>query len=328
MIDSPSAPSGFSVSDGDHLGGRQTLLVELSQQPVLAEGEVVGKLLDDVRHVHGLDQAHDVTMKTEDAVHVREVPVGEALRERKARDRGVERGIGDLQSHRHQSGPPCRRNSSRSVASRGPMTRRGSRSCHARSSRSRRLRASPLVVDRDTDVARVGTPSDRPARSSLRERLCAARHRHPSTRADPRPSADQRLALPAVRGVVAPRRTRRVHARWRPVDPAALAGGSRRPACSRTRSTARGICSTTLQRMEVVVAFAVVPLATAWAALATLNVRRATARRCNPVIAALSIPAAVAGVWAIGARNRGARRRLGDARSADCSSRPSSSPSR
>ena len=57
----------------------------------------------------------------------------------------------------------------------------------------------------------------------------------------------------------------------------------------------------TLRRMETVVAYAVVPLATAWAALATLNVRRATARRCNPVIAALSIPAAVAGVWAIGA---------------------------
>jgi hypothetical protein len=57
----------------------------------------------------------------------------------------------------------------------------------------------------------------------------------------------------------------------------------------------------TLRRVEVIVAFAVVPLATAWAALATLNVRRATARHCNPVIAALSIPAAVAGVWALGA---------------------------
>ena len=56
-----------------------------------------------------------------------------------------------------------------------------------------------------------------------------------------------------------------------------------------------------LRRMERVVAYAVVPLATAWAALATINVRRATARRSNPVIAALSIPAAVAGVWAIGA---------------------------
>ena len=56
-----------------------------------------------------------------------------------------------------------------------------------------------------------------------------------------------------------------------------------------------------LRRMETVVAYAVVPLATAWAFLATLNVRRATARRCNPFIAALSIPAAVAGVWAIGA---------------------------
>ena len=67
-----------------------------------------------------------------------------------------------------------------------------------------------------------------------------------------------------------------------------------------------------LRRIESIVAYAVVPLATAWAVLATLNVRRATARRCNPVIAALSIPAAVAGVWAIGAASRGARRRLGD----------------
>jgi hypothetical protein len=57
----------------------------------------------------------------------------------------------------------------------------------------------------------------------------------------------------------------------------------------------------TLRRVELIVALAVVPLATAWAGLATLNVRRATARRCNPFIAALSIPAAVAGVWAIGA---------------------------
>ncbi|MGH9132394.1 MAG: hypothetical protein ACRDZZ_00550 [Ilumatobacteraceae bacterium] len=56
-----------------------------------------------------------------------------------------------------------------------------------------------------------------------------------------------------------------------------------------------------LRRIELIVAVAVVPLAAAWAALATLNVRRATARRCNPVIAALSIPAAAGGVWAIGA---------------------------
>ncbi|HEX4980760.1 MAG TPA: hypothetical protein VFV63_03640 [Ilumatobacteraceae bacterium] len=56
-----------------------------------------------------------------------------------------------------------------------------------------------------------------------------------------------------------------------------------------------------LRRIELIVAYAVVPLATVWAAVATLNVRRATARRRNPVIAALSIPAAVAGVWAIGA---------------------------
>lgn len=56
-----------------------------------------------------------------------------------------------------------------------------------------------------------------------------------------------------------------------------------------------------LRRIELIVAYAVVPLATVWAALATLNVRRATGRRRNPVVAALSIPAAIAGVWAIGA---------------------------
>lgn len=56
-----------------------------------------------------------------------------------------------------------------------------------------------------------------------------------------------------------------------------------------------------LRRLESIVALAAVPLAAAWAGLATLNVRRATARRCNPVIAALSIPISVAGVWAIGA---------------------------
>jgi hypothetical protein len=56
----------------------------------------------------------------------------------------------------------------------------------------------------------------------------------------------------------------------------------------------------TLRRTESIVALAVVPLASAWAGLTTLNVRRATGRRCHPVIATLSIPAAVVGVWAIG----------------------------
>ncbi len=56
----------------------------------------------------------------------------------------------------------------------------------------------------------------------------------------------------------------------------------------------------TLRHTESMVALAAVPLATAWAALTTLNVRRGTAQRCNPVFVALSIPAAVVGVWWIG----------------------------
>jgi hypothetical protein len=56
-----------------------------------------------------------------------------------------------------------------------------------------------------------------------------------------------------------------------------------------------------LRGFELLIAVAVVPVAMAWAALATLNVRRATARRCNPVFAALSVPVAVGAVWAAGA---------------------------
>ena len=62
----------------------------------------------------GLDETHHVTMEPEDTVHVWEVPVGEVLGERKGCDRGVQRGIGDLQSHL-TSLARLGKNSSRSV---------------------------------------------------------------------------------------------------------------------------------------------------------------------------------------------------------------------
>jgi len=57
-----------------------------------------------------------------------------------------------------------------------------------------------------------------------------------------------------------------------------------------------------LRTVERWVAFAVVPVAVAWIALATVNVRRATGQRRNPVITALSLPVGLAGVWVIGDR--------------------------
>lgn len=55
-----------------------------------------------------------------------------------------------------------------------------------------------------------------------------------------------------------------------------------------------------LRRIERWVAFAVIPVATAWIALAVVNVRRATGHRRNPVLAAISLPIGVIGVWVIG----------------------------
>ena len=75
---------------------------------------------------------------------------------------------------------------------------------------------------------------------------------------------------------------------------------------------AAGVLSTQLDRtwdlfgllgtIERWVAFAAVPIAMAWAATATVNVRRATGHRRNPVVSALSIPVGVIGAWAVGDR--------------------------
>ncbi len=55
-----------------------------------------------------------------------------------------------------------------------------------------------------------------------------------------------------------------------------------------------------LREIERWVAFAVVPVAVAWIALATVNVRRATGHLRNPIIAAGSLVAGLAGVWVVG----------------------------
>lgn len=57
-----------------------------------------------------------------------------------------------------------------------------------------------------------------------------------------------------------------------------------------------------LRMVERWIAYAVVPVAVAWIALATVNVRRATGQKRNPVAAALSLPLGLLGVWVIGDR--------------------------
>lgn len=57
-----------------------------------------------------------------------------------------------------------------------------------------------------------------------------------------------------------------------------------------------------LRRTERVVAFALVPIACAWIALSAVNVFRATGKRRDPIVAAVSLPFGLLGVWAMGAR--------------------------
>lgn len=57
-----------------------------------------------------------------------------------------------------------------------------------------------------------------------------------------------------------------------------------------------------LRQIERWVAFLLVPIATAWIALATVNVRRATGQRRNPVTTAASLPIGLLGVWLIGSQ--------------------------
>jgi len=56
-----------------------------------------------------------------------------------------------------------------------------------------------------------------------------------------------------------------------------------------------------LRETERVIAFAVVPVAIAWVVMATINVRRATGQRRNPILAAASLVVGLGGVWFIGA---------------------------
>ena len=56
----------------------------------------------------------------------------------------------------------------------------------------------------------------------------------------------------------------------------------------------------TLRDIERWLAFGVVPVAVAWIVLATVNVRRATGQRRNPIVAGASLIAGLAGVWFIG----------------------------
>ena len=56
-----------------------------------------------------------------------------------------------------------------------------------------------------------------------------------------------------------------------------------------------------LREIERLIAFAVVPVVVAWVVMATINVRRATGQRRNPIVAAASLLVGIGGAWFIGA---------------------------
>ena len=56
-----------------------------------------------------------------------------------------------------------------------------------------------------------------------------------------------------------------------------------------------------LRTIERYLAFASIALAAGWVAMATLNVRRSTGQRRNPIVAVAALLIAIAGVWVVGA---------------------------
>jgi len=57
-----------------------------------------------------------------------------------------------------------------------------------------------------------------------------------------------------------------------------------------------------LRQAERLVAFAAIPIAAAWMALAALNIHRATGKRRDPFAAAASLPIGLFGVWFVGSQ--------------------------
>ena len=103
----PVAVVGARGDDRHDECRRQPVVGQLAQQAVLAQRQVVGELLHDVgRPVPlraELDEAHDVAVQAEHAVHVRQVPIVEVDRERQQPEVRMVRRIGELQPHRPRS---------------------------------------------------------------------------------------------------------------------------------------------------------------------------------------------------------------------------------
>ncbi len=55
-----------------------------------------------------------------------------------------------------------------------------------------------------------------------------------------------------------------------------------------------------LRQIERWLALATIPVAVAWIAVATVNVRRGTGQRRSPIVAALSLPFGLLGIWIVG----------------------------
>ena len=85
-----TGPLGHCSYDVD---GRQVVLGEATQEPVLAQDEMIGQLLDDVRPAAltfaELDETNDVAVQSGHLVNARQRPIGEVGAERQQAEVGV-----------------------------------------------------------------------------------------------------------------------------------------------------------------------------------------------------------------------------------------------
>ena len=142
----------------------------------------------------------------------------------------------------------------------------------------------------------VATP-DTPSKPSLLSRLWQSQHGELTVAREPYPGANvMRLAMAVLMSVL-----------W-----ILTIAGAVLLLLLWQQDRASGVLSSQLDRtwdlfdnlrvIERWVAFALIPISTAWIAVAAVNVHRATGKRRNAVVAAASLPLGLFGVWIVGSQ--------------------------
>ena len=183
-----------SLRHGGHdIDGWQVVLGEATQQPVLAENEVVGQLLDDVGtaalRLAELDEADDVAVQAGHLVDARQRPLGEVGAERQQAEIGVLGGRGELKAHECGIPTPNAFRSTDLIAAIEAAVRRRVQRCPPHPPRPPARRAGRPAEASTMHHVLIGAGGSA-ALAVMGRRRPPGRAQPPTRRPGPRPAAD------------------------------------------------------------------------------------------------------------------------------------------